>query len=54
MLASIVAGELYGRGFPVLTVEPEDFEKFENGQWVTISADGIIEISPGPQTDSFS
>ncbi len=53
-LASIVAGELYGRGFPVLTVDPEDFAKLENGQWVTISADGVIEVSPGPQTDSFS
>jgi predicted aconitase with swiveling domain len=53
-LASIVADELYGRNFPVVMVAEEDFARIESGQWVTINADGVIEISPGPQSDSFS
>lgn len=53
-LASIVADELYGRNFPVVMVAEEDFTRIESGQWVAINADGVIEISPGPQSDSFS
>lgn len=53
-LASIVADELYGRNFPVVMIEAEDFERIESGQWVAIKADGVVEISPGPQSDSFS
>ena len=53
-LSSIVADELYGRNFPVVMVSEEDFATLESGQWVEIKRDGIIEISPGPQTDSFS
>ncbi len=53
-LASIVAEELYGRNFPVVVIDAEDFDRIETGQWVAVNADGIIEISPGPQSDSFS
>ncbi len=53
-LASIVADELYGRNFPVVMIDSEDFGRIESGQWVAINADGVIEISPGPQSDSFS
>ena len=53
-LSSIVADELYGRNFPVVMVSEGDFAVLESGQWVEIKGDGIIEISPGPQTDSFS
>jgi predicted aconitase with swiveling domain len=53
-LASIVADELYGRNFPVVMVDEEDFERIESGQWISINADGVIEIAPGPQSDSFS
>ena len=35
-------------------IEAEDFERIESGQWVAIKADGVVEISPGPQSDSFS
>lgn len=53
-LASIVADEMYGRNFPVVMVAGEDFARIESGQWISINADGVIEISPGPQSDSFS
>ncbi|MGD8329082.1 MAG: DUF126 domain-containing protein [Acidobacteriota bacterium] len=53
-LASIVADELYGRNFPVVMVDAEDFKRIETGQWISITVDGVIEIAPGPQTDSFS
>ncbi len=53
-LSSIVADELYGRNFPVVMVSEEDFGTLESGQWIEIKRGGIIEISPGPQTDSFS
>jgi len=53
-LASIVADELYGRNFPVVMVTEEDFTRIESGQWVAVNAEGVIEISPGPQSDSFS
>lgn len=53
-LASIVADELYGRNFPVVMVDVEDFRRIETGQWISITVEGIIEIAPGPQSDSFS
>lgn len=53
-LASIVAEELYGRNFPVVMVDEEDFNRIDSGQWISINADGVIEIAPGPQSDSFS
>jgi len=53
-LASIVADELYGRNFPVVMVDEEDFKRIESGQWISITVDGVIEIAPGPQSDSFS
>lgn len=53
-LASIVADELYGRNFPVVMVDAEDFGRIESGQWISINSDGVIEIAPGPQSDSFS
>lgn len=53
-LASIVADELYGRNFPVVMIAEEEFGRIESGQWISINGDGVIEIAPGPQTDSFS
>lgn len=53
-LASIVAEELYGRNFPVVMVDEEDFGRIDSGQWISINVDGVIEIAPGPQSDSFS
>ena len=53
-LASIVAEELYGRNFPVVMVDKEDFVRIESGQWISVNAEGVVEISPGPQSDSFS
>jgi hypothetical protein len=52
-LAAIVAEELYGRSFPVVQIDSADFDTLESGQWLSIKQDGVIEVSPGPQTDSF-
>ncbi|MFQ5744003.1 MAG: aconitase X swivel domain-containing protein [Acidobacteriota bacterium] len=47
-LASIVADEMYGRPFPVISVDESDFESLETGQWVNIRRDGAIETARRP------
>jgi predicted aconitase with swiveling domain len=49
-LASIVAEEMYGRGIPIVALEPEDFRALETGQRLNIGEDGIITFDP-EQTD---
>jgi predicted aconitase with swiveling domain len=44
-LASIVAGVMYGRTFPVIALEPADFNTLESGQRVVIEASGKIHVS---------
>lgn len=41
-LAAIVAGEMYGRGFPVVQLAPADFAGLRTGMRLTVSADGTI------------
>lgn len=43
-LAGIVAEEMYGNGIPILTINWEDFERFETGQWIDIDADGTVRL----------
>lgn len=43
-LASIVAGEMYGRPIPVVALDPDDFATLCSGQWVEVQADGIIHV----------
>ncbi len=43
-LASIVADEMYEKPIPIVAVEPEDFSRFETGQWLEVQPDGQITI----------
>ncbi|HKB10992.1 MAG TPA: DUF126 domain-containing protein [Vicinamibacterales bacterium] len=41
-LASIVAGVMYGKSFPVIALEAGDFATLRTGEWLSISRDGVI------------
>ncbi len=43
-LASIVAEEMYGKSFPVASMEPDDFEQLSTGRWLRLEDDGTIYI----------
>jgi predicted aconitase with swiveling domain len=43
-LASIVAGELYGRSYPVVALTDEDFERLRRGGWARIGQDGRVDL----------
>ena len=46
-LASIVAETMYGRWFPVVALEPDDFSRLRSGLHVRIDRDGRIHLSHG-------
>ena len=41
-LASIVADVMYGKSFPVVSVEPEDFASLRTGEHLQIEPSGVI------------
>jgi predicted aconitase with swiveling domain len=41
-LASIVADVMYGKSFPVISLEPADFASLRTGERLTIDRDGVI------------
>jgi predicted aconitase with swiveling domain len=43
-LASIVAGEMYGRAFPVVALAPDDFRRLKTGDVLEIDRAGRIAI----------
>lgn len=43
-LASIIAEELYAKAMPVVTVDTQDFNSLNDGQWLDIREDGTIII----------
>jgi predicted aconitase with swiveling domain len=43
-LASIVAGELYGRAIPVISISPTDFATLMIGDRLRVQLDGQIQI----------
>jgi len=43
-LASIVAEAMYGKAFPVVALEREDFSMLETGQHLTVERSGTIRI----------
>src|SRR5262245_42642314 len=43
-LASIVAGEMYGRSFPVIALDAADFATLRTGERMTIDASGVIRF----------
>jgi len=46
-LASIVAEEMYGKGIPVVALQPGDFEALQDGQWIDVGPDGVITVGAG-------
>jgi len=44
-LASIVADVMYGKSFPVIALEPEDFASLVTGRQVAIERNGTIRVS---------
>ena len=44
-LASIVAGEMYGKSFPVVALSAADFSQLTTGDSLSLDAFGIIEIT---------
>ncbi len=43
-LASIVAGELYGRTIPILAAKETDFTRLSSGQHIEIHQDGSVSV----------
>ncbi len=43
-LASIVAGEMYGRSFPVVALAAADVERLATGRWIRVDRDGRIHL----------
>lgn len=41
-LASIVADVMYGKPFPVVSLEPEDFASLRSGERLRVEASGVI------------
>ena len=41
-LASIVAGEMYGRTIPLVVLEPDDFAALRTGDWLTVEENGTV------------
>lgn len=41
-LASIVAGVMYEKSFPVVALDAGDFDRLTSGQWITIETSGIV------------
>ena len=43
-LASIVAGEMYGRSFPVVALAAADVDQLATGRWIRVDRDGRIHL----------
>jgi hypothetical protein len=41
-LASIVAGEMYGKSFPVVALTPEDFARLVSGERLAVDRSGVV------------
>jgi len=44
-LASIVAGVMYGKSFPVIALEPADFARLESGGRLVVERSGIVRTA---------
>jgi len=44
-LASIVAGLMYGKSFPVIALEPDEFARLRSGDRLAVERDGTIRYS---------
>ena len=44
-LASIVADVMYGKSFPVISLDAKDFGRLQTGERLSISKDGLIVVN---------
>src|SRR5882672_7973424 len=44
-LASIVAGVMYGKSFPVVALEPDEFDSLETGTRLIVELSGIVRMA---------
>jgi predicted aconitase with swiveling domain len=44
-LASIVAGEMYGKSFPVVALEAVDFARLKTGDVLIVDPSGAVTVS---------
>ena len=44
-LASIVADVMYGKSFPVISLDENDFRRLRTGERLSISKDGLIAVN---------
>ncbi len=51
-LAAIVAQEMYQRWFPVVTIDPVDFDSLESGMSLIVAPDGTITVDGRPMGDN--
>ena len=51
-LASIVAGEMYGKSFPVVALEPGDFAALETGVHLIVEPSGVVRRASGSASAS--
>ena len=51
-LASIVAGVMYGKSFPVVALAADDFARLRSGERLTVERDGTIRYSREAKTAS--
>ncbi len=49
-LGAIVADELYGRTVPMVLLDEESFGSIEDGETVTVEADGTVTVEPADTT----
>ena len=49
-LASIVAGVMYGKSFPVVALEPRDFEALETGAHLVVEPTGVVRRTYATET----
>src|SRR5512143_2575469 len=45
-LASIVAGIMYGKSFPVIALEASDFARLKTGEVLAIDSSGVVYFQP--------
>ena len=47
-LAAVVADEVFHKTLPVVALDPNDFDTLQSGGWLTLTEDGTITVTDGP------
>lgn len=50
-LGSILADELYHKPVPIIVLSQDDFDSIRDGDWVTIQADGTVQVESSTCSD---